>query len=429
MKRIQETYLLSRLYEGVTVILFISIVFSFRIFASISLIVMLAFALLYNRLDTGGWWNKTFVNVFNIGCFLYFIVQGLALLYTHNTKEGFFIQQINLGLIAIPIAVFYSNLIKRKNYGLLMKWYILILFTASVIALVHAWQLYVHTGNTSFFFYHPLVYIYSGHAIQYSILVFIGILFLIEENTSHENIKNRPFVLFLLIYFTVFLFLLTSKMVIAVYLLYIVYLIICTNEFFRKLSYRMGAMVTILVALIIIFTTNSPLRKRVSEELQSNISFIEKNEFSPADYFNGIEFRLVSWRFATEILNENHAWLFGVSPGDAQDLLNAKYRKLNMFTGGLPGNRKGYLDYHTHNQFLQALLETGIPGLAAFILICTGMIQLAKKSGNRSMIVLTILLLCYCFADAVLRTQYGIILFIFFPLFTFKGKEEREAAS
>ena len=61
--------------------------------------------------------------------------------------------------------------------------------------------------------------------------------------------------------------------------------------------------------------------------MQSNISFIEKDEFSPADYFNGIEFRLVSWRFAYEILNENHAWLFGVSPGDAQDMLNAKYPK------------------------------------------------------------------------------------------------------
>ena len=228
--------------------------------------------------------------------------------------------------------------------------------------------------------------------------------------------------------FLVFLFLLTSKMVIAIFLLYIVYLIIYTNEFLRKRSHRIGAIIAILAALVIIFTTNSPLRKRVAEEMQSNMSFIEKNEFSPADYFNGIEFRLISWRFAYEILNENHAWLLGVSPGDAQDMLNTKYRKLNMFTGGLPDNRKGYLDYHTHNQFLQALLETGIPGLAAFILICAGMIQLAKKSGSRSMIVLTILLLCYCFADAVIKTQYGIILFVFFPLFTFKGKEDGKTA-
>ncbi len=428
MKRIQVTYLLSRLYEWVTIAFFISIVFSFRIIASISLIVMLAFALLHYRLSEGRWWNRNFINFFNVGCFLYFIVQGLALLYTHNTKEGLFIQQINLGLIAIPIAVFYSSLVRRENYGMLMKWYTRIFFVATVFALVHAWRLYGHTGNTNYFFYHPLVYIYSGHAIQYSVLVFIGILFLIEENNNQENIKSHKWVLFLLIYFSFFLFLLTSKMVIAVFLLYIIYLVIGTNEFFRKKSHRLGALAAILAALTIIFTTNSPLRKRVSEEMQSNISFIKKDEFSPADYFNGIEFRLVSWRFAYEILNENHAWLIGVSPGDAQDMLNAKYRKLNMFTGGLPDNRKGYLNFHTHNQFLQALLETGIPGLAAFILICAGMVQLAKKSGSRALIVLTIFLLCYCFADAVLKTQYGVILFIFFPLFIFKGKEGRHTS-
>ncbi|HEV7423675.1 MAG TPA: O-antigen ligase family protein [Candidatus Paceibacterota bacterium] len=429
MKRIQGIYLLTRLYEWVTIVFFISIAFSFRVIASISLIMMLVFALLHYRISDGRWWNRNFVNFFNAGCFLYFIVQGLALLYTYNTKEGFFIQQIDLGLIAIPIAVFYSRLVRRENYDMLMKWYTLILLAASVIALVHAWQLYIHTGNTNYFFYHTLVYIYSGHAIQYSILVFIGILFLIEENKRHENIKSRKWVLFLLVYFSVFLILLTSKMVIAVFLLYIIYLIICTNELFSKRSHRIGALTIVLAALTIIFTTNSPLRKRVSEEMQSNISFIEKDEFSPADYFNGIEFRLLSWRFAYEILNENHAWLIGVSPGDAQDMLNAKYRKMNMFTGGLPDNRKGYLNFHTHNQFLQALLETGIPGLAAFILICAGMIQLAKKSGSRSMIVLTILLLCYCFADAVLKTQYGVILFIFFPLFIFKGSEGGQTAS
>jgi len=390
---------------------------------------MLVLALIHYPLRERKWWNREFLNFFNVGCFLYFIVQGLALFYTHNTKAGLFIQQVNLGLIAIPVAVFYSRLVGRDNYGMLMKWYIRILFTASVIALVHACQLYIQTGNTNYFFYHTLVYVYSGHAIQYSILVFIGILFLIGENKTHENIKSRKWVRFLLIYFSFFLFLLTSKMVIALFLLYIIFLIIFTNELFRKRSHRMWALAVILTAVTIIFTTNSPLRKRVSEEMQSNISFIEKDEFSPADYFNGIEFRLVSWRFAYEILNENHAWLFGVNPGDAQDKLNAKYRKLNMFTGGLPDNRKGYLNFHTHNQFLQALLESGIPGLAAFMLICAGMIQLAKKSGNRSMIVLTILLLCYCFADAVLKTQYGVILFIFFPLFTFRGSEGGHAAA
>ncbi|HEX3767374.1 MAG TPA: O-antigen ligase family protein [Puia sp.] len=426
MKRFRETYLLRRLYEWVTIVFFISIIFSFRILASITIIVMLGFALLYYPVSRGSWWNRNFVNLFNGGCFLYFIVQGLALLYTHNLHMGLFIQQINLGLLAIPVAVFYTPLISKENYSMLMRWYIVILFTASVIALVHAWQIYFHSGNADYFFYHPLVRIYSNHAIQYSILVFIGILFLIEENAQNENTGNRKWIFFLLLYFSVFLFLLTSKLVIAIFLIYIIYLFIANKDFVSSRTFRIVALAGIFVVLIAIFSTNSLLRKRISEEMDSNISFIEKNEFSSADYFNGIEFRLVSWRFAFEILNENHAWLLGVSPGDAQDLLNAKYQKLKMFTGGLKDNRKGYLDYHTHNQFLQALLETGIPGLAAFILICAGMIQLAKKSGSRSMIVLTVLLLFYCFSDAVLKTQYGVILFLFFPLFIFKGREGAE---
>jgi O-antigen ligase len=425
MKRIRETYLLSRLYELVTMVFFIGILFSLRAIASISIIVLLGFALLYYPVSQGKWWNSKFVNFFSVGCFLYFIVQGLALLfYTHNKNAGQLIQQINLGLLAIPVAVFYSPLVNRKNYGMLMKWYTAILFIATVIALIYAWHLYAQTGNANYFFYHTLVHIYSGHAIQYSIFVFIGILFLIEENARPENLRNRKWILLLLVYFSVFLFLLTSKMVIALFLIYLIYLIIATSEFFKKRSHRVVALTSIFIFIVIIFSTNSPLHKRVSEEMESHISFIKQKEFSSADYFNGVEFRLISWRIAYELLNENHAWLFGVSPGDAQDMLNAKYQKLKMFTGGLAENRRGYLDYHTHNQFLQALLETGIPGLVAFILICAGMIQLARESGNRSMIVLTILLLCYCFADAVLRTQYGVILFVFFPLFIYKGHED-----
>ena len=45
---------------------------------------MLAFALLVYSLETGKWWNPDICNVFIIGLVLYFTVQGLALLYTHN---------------------------------------------------------------------------------------------------------------------------------------------------------------------------------------------------------------------------------------------------------------------------------------------------------------------------------------------------------
>ena len=50
-----------------------------------------------------------------------------------------------------------------------------------------------------------------------------------------------------------------------------------------------------------------------------------------------------------------------------------------MFIGGAPENKTGFLGYHTHNQFLQAVLETGVFGLAFFIIACAGLISLAKN--------------------------------------------------
>lgn len=418
-----------RLYFWLVILFFICLIFSFRFFVTISLILMLVSAVAYHRLEQGKWWNKSFLNLFTGGCFIYFIIQGTALLYTCNFKAGSLLLLLDLGLIAIPVAIFYSNLVNKDSYVKMMAWYTGILFSSSIIALIHAFYLYTRTENPDLFFYHPLVRIYSNHAIQFSILTFFGILFLLDEYSMMRYIKKRKWILSLLIYFSVFLFLLTSKMVIILYFVYIIYLVIFTDKFFRNRFFRLSGIAVILTALLFFLITKSPLRQRLSEDFRTNISFIEHDEYSPADYFNGVQFRLVSWRFAYEIVNDNNRWLIGVSPGDAQDMLNTKYRTLNMFTGGLPDNKKGYLDYHTHNQFLQAVLETGLLGLSAFILICAGMIRLAVNSRNRTMVVLTILLLCYCFADAVLKTQYGITLFILFPLFTYKGTEAASVVS
>jgi O-antigen ligase len=412
---------LDRVNFWLIMVFFISLICDIRIFVSISTILLALNAVVYHRVENGKWWNKSFLIWFTFGCFLYFIIQTLTLIFTINVSNGLLIWQTDLGLIALPVAAFYSSEINHKSMGQMMKWYILILFSATIFALIHASSLYLHDHNTSVFFYHPLVQIYSNQAIQFSILVFVGILFLIEEYSRRVNIKSRSWTVILLVYFSVFLFLLTSKLIIIFYFLYIFYIIAFTGKFFSRRSYRItgAALIALIVAVVLI--SNNPLKKRMMQEVKGGITFIKQDKFNPGDYFTGIQFRLISWRFVYEILSENHHWLLGVSIGDAQDILDKKYRDENMFTGGSPDDKSGYIGYHTHNQFLQALLETGIVGLLAFIFTCTGLIRLARKSKNISLIVLVTLLLCNCFTDALLKTQYGIILFVFFPLFMYKG--------
>ena len=168
-------------YYGLVVMFFVSLIFSFRIYVSITSISLLFASLIYHFLERKRLWNKTFINTFILGCFIYVLLQGIALLYTDNLKAGMTSLQMGLGLIALPLAVSYTNLINKKTYPRIMSCYIVILFTATIIALAYALRIYEFTGQTSQFFYHPLVSIYSGHAIQFSILVFIGILYLKEE--------------------------------------------------------------------------------------------------------------------------------------------------------------------------------------------------------------------------------------------------------
>jgi len=255
------------------------------------------------------------------------------------------------------------------------------------------------------------------------VIVFFGILFLVDEYSSLLFLKNKTWIVFLIIYFSVFLFLLSSKLVIIIYFLYILYLVAFTDALVKHRAYRFTGLFLIAGLMAGLLLAHTPISKRLQDEADAGISLIRQQKFNPGDYFTGVQFRLLSWRFVYEILNEKHAWILGVSPGDSQDVLAEKYRHENMFTGGTPGNKTGYLGYHSHNQFLQAVLETGLFGLTFFILVCGGLISIAGKFSHRSFWVLTILLLCFCFTDAPLKTQYGIVLFVFFPLFMYKGNQ------
>ena len=168
-----------------------------------------------------------------------------------------------------------------------------------------------------------------------------------------------------------------------------------------------------MIALVLL--TQNKVSKRFNEIVSGNIDLVEQKNFTPAIYFNGLQFRLLQWRFVHEILTEQHAWIKGV-PGDAQALLDDKYTSTHMYTGDAHTETRGYLGYNTHDEFLQSLLQSGIPGLLAFIFICCTMLRMAIRKKNDELSFCVILLIAYCFNEAVFETQYGIMLFTFFPL-------------
>ena len=225
------------------------------------------------------------------------------------------------------------------------------------------------------------------------------------------------------------IFLLSSKLVIVFLLGYLA--VYGFNLLQQKFSTRRAvAIVVMAVALCcssLLFTQN-PVSGRFDDIMHGDVRVITQTSFTPNDYFNGVQFRLLQWRFVKEILQENRAWLLGVSPARAQQLLDQKYISTHMYTGSgrAGGDTHGYLGYNTHNQFLESLLQTGLVGLLCFLGICAEMIGMAVRQKNKLLTALVALLLAYTFGDAVLETQYGLVLFLFLPLFFFYGQKDKE---
>jgi O-antigen ligase len=90
-----------------------------------------------------------------------------------------------------------------------------------------------------------------------------------------------------------------------------------------------------------------------------------------------------------------------------------------MYTGDGKSTDRGYLDFNTHNEFLESLLQSGIAGLLLFTFIVVSIVQLAIRRSSADLIFTVAILLAYCFNESILQRQYSITIFTFFPLFIY----------
>jgi hypothetical protein len=407
-------------------IFLVSIICSFRAISSVSIGVILITDLTKNKIETGSFLNKNLKSSLLVCCFIFYLLQAVSLFYTHNFEESIKHLRIKSAIILIPFALSCSNYLTPIVVKNLMKHFILMLSAVMLYCLAIAIRkhFFLHE-ESNVFFYHELVSPFKQHAVQVSILLFIGLLYLLQLGSNSLYFSgNKFFHLLLLLYFISCIILLSSKLVIIFSAICILYYLIMTFKKKQKRSLIIFSSIFICAVIALVLFTHNPVSKRFNEIASGNISLIEQKNFSPGIYFNGLQFRILQWHFVSQILTEKKAWLTGVSIGDAQTLLDQKYISTNMYVG--EATNGGFLGYDTHNQFLESVLQTGIPGLLAFIAICYCMIRLTTKRKSTELIFVVILLIMYSLSESVFETQYGIILFTFFPIVFYYGSKEQD---
>ena len=409
-------------YQNIPVVLlyilyiafFIGFIFSFRAVSSISIALLIITVPIYNKREHGNFFRKKIPSLLLSGCILIYLLQFTALLYTNNLNEGWHHIQLKSALLFVPFAVAGSDFLNEKRLNRLLTVYCILLLVASVYCLGSAIARYNHSHELTTFFYHELVSPFSKHSIYFSILIFVALVFLLESIRKKFIVMSPTFHYSMIAFFSFFLLLLSSRLVLSFGAFYIIYFILF---FFKKSKQRIILLSCLAIAGSGIMITKNPVSRRFHDLVVDDYSILKQDRYDPGTYFNGIQFRLLQWKIVPEILTENNSWLLGVSPGDAQAFLNNKYVEKNMYTGESQRGDRGYLGYNTHNQFLQTLLQNGLLGLCVFILIFFAFIRMLWQKKERMFSFVTILLLLYSFLESLFETQYGLLLFLFFPLF------------
>ena len=209
--RINLTLVIQILY----VIFFISLVFSFRAVNTITIILLITAGLAGNRADLKQLLPRL-NHPFIYGCLLLFFFHLLALAVTDNKVDGWADIRVKTGLVFIPFAVCCTGFVAASVRSRLCLYFIIITTVASVYCLGVAVSIYLQAHDAAVFFYHTLVKPINGHAVYFAVLVFISLLFLIEPGDGwvQKHVVLRGL---LIIFLTIFIFLLSSKLVIRLF--------------------------------------------------------------------------------------------------------------------------------------------------------------------------------------------------------------------
>ena len=397
------------------------------------LILLLVYTLWENGL--GNTLGTAFRNKYFWGYLAFGLIETAGLLHTHDMTAASNVVAKDATLVAIAIVLCAGKFPDKAGYRKLMSDYCLLVAAVSLYCLFVAAGRYIQYHDPAVFFYHPLTTPISQNAVFYSVFVLFGAIYLLSPGGTLYlpgwlARGQKTFRLVLLLFLAAMLILLSSKLILVILLVVVVYSLrkYYTTGKSRRLVLIFG--LSFLVVTAVLALTDNPIRARFQEIFNPDLEMIRSEKFTPGTGFNYLQIRVLEWHFAIELLDEHHAWLFGVSPGDSQHLLDQKYIDANMWIGnpadGPHRKIRGFIGYNFHNQYIETLVRDGLLGLCALLAIFWLLAGIVAKWRTSLAFFTVLTLVVFFIPEAPLTMQTGIFLFCFFPLLLLHSPRQGE---
>jgi len=329
----------------------------------------------------------------------------IGLTYTKNIEEGLFRIQQKALLLVFPLVLGTIRLDWRQLLNQLFSVFVLTAVIACFVCLLGATFFWIQTNNTERFFFENLLH--GGWLDLYpyilAYLCLTACIILAESllgNLQLSNwLMNRVITVSILFFLTIFILLLSVKMVIIAMIGLIFIYLFRLNKKIRTVL-AISGIVVLTAAFFSLPTLRARIQEALEEEGKQNALNDQPQLGTP---LNGVALRRALWVCSFDVVKKNVA--FGVGTGDGQDELQAAYEN-RQFVLAARYNR-----FNAHNQYLQTLINFGSIGLVVWLL-SLGWLLMAFKS-NRLLIYILGVLLFAMLTESMLETNKGCLLMAF----------------
>jgi O-antigen ligase len=348
---------------------------------------------------------------------IFFTLHAIGLLYTQNMSNGFFAIEKQIYFLLVPGLLFYPiRNLSNEEYDRLLKNLSLIAFGSSFVVLFIALiKLTILEDPMAFHFekFSPISYVYYS---MYFVCATTSLCVRIVDST-HSLTQKIFYASVLVIYSIGFLVLVSCKMAIIAFVLCLFYL------FYKKLQNKKMLITAIVITItsLALFISLSKTTQDRFLVLTKNFEILDKDHLSGGDEeFNGLNLRLLFWKYTLQEVATNNLQLIGAGTGDAQDLVNGSYVRHHL-------DEYGYVGFDPHNQWIFTYAQLGLIGIVALIVMYWFSFRSAIRSENLPFFFFLLTTLLFSVTESILESNKGIVFFsLVFTLFASGNGKVRE---
>lgn len=343
--------------------------------------------------------KQVIANKWSYPFFVFFLLPVLGYFFSINKAEALSSIEIKLPFLFLPLLLFASNFNQLQLKKIVIS-FVSGCLILSLVCLFRATYLYYFRDINSFFYSEFTYFLHPSYFAMYLIFAQLIVILYYKNWLQHLEFLNVK-IGFITLILIPCIFLASSKMgvITAFILIPATVLILLINKGYKKM------MMIFLIGIVVLTSLSYKLFPRPFERLKVAFTVTSSSETIDLTAVESTAVRILIWKQSIKIIKHN--FIFGTTPGDANDALLQAYQK-----NGLTGAVKKKLN--AHNQFLQTFIGTGIIGFVILLMITVGSMLYGFFKKNYLLVLFSALITLNFLVESMLQAQAGFMFFTFF---------------